>query len=152
MKDNILKFTIYGCPITKKNSQRIIKVKDQFMIVPSTAYIKFEKEFVRQCRYKGVYGKELDEPLEITAIYYMPTRRRVDLTNLLEATDDALQKAKVIVDDSYKIVCSHDGSRVLFDKDNPRTEITIKSYVPDIFKYIAAKEKQKRYTPLNYPQ
>lgn len=58
----------------------------------------------------------------------MDTKRRVDLTNLLSATDDALQTAKVIVDDCSSIVVSHDGSRVLYDKDNPRTEIYIEPY------------------------
>lgn len=59
----------------------------------------------------------------------MDTKRRVDLTNLLSATDDALQTANVIVDDCSTIVVSHDGSRVLYDKNNPRTEIYIKPYV-----------------------
>lgn len=32
---------------------------------------------------------------------------------------------KVISDDNSGIVCSHDGSRVYYDKENPRTEIEI---------------------------
>jgi len=55
----------------------------------------------------------------------MQTRRRVDLVNLLEATCDMLVKYKVIEDDNNKIVVSHDGSRVFYDKENPRVEITI---------------------------
>ena len=55
----------------------------------------------------------------------MPTRRRVDLNNLLEAATDLLVSAGVLKDDHCGIVVSHDGSRVLYDKDNPRTEITI---------------------------
>lgn len=57
----------------------------------------------------------------------MPTKRRVDLSNLIEAVDDILVKAGVLEDDNYKIVQSHDGSRVLHDKENPRTEITIET-------------------------
>jgi Holliday junction resolvase RusA-like endonuclease len=56
----------------------------------------------------------------------MPTKRRVDLTNLLEAIDDVLVKYGVLKDDNSEIITSHDGSRVLYDKDNPRTEVAIK--------------------------
>lgn len=56
----------------------------------------------------------------------MPTKRRVDLTNLLEAIDDVLVKYGVLKDDNSEIITSHDGSRVLYDKNNPRTEVVIK--------------------------
>jgi Holliday junction resolvase RusA-like endonuclease len=55
----------------------------------------------------------------------MPTRRKVDITNLLSATHDILTKHNVIADDNMDIVVSVDGSRVFYDKENPRTEITI---------------------------
>jgi len=55
----------------------------------------------------------------------MPTRRRVDLTNLLEAIDDVLVHYGVLSDDNSSIIVSHDGSRVLYDKARPRTEVTI---------------------------
>ena len=55
----------------------------------------------------------------------MKTRKRVDLTNLLESIDDIMVKYGTIADDDYKILVSHDGSRVLYDKENPRTEVYI---------------------------
>ena len=58
----------------------------------------------------------------------MPTRRRVDLLNLLEASLDILVDAGILEDDNSSIVVSHDGSRVLYDKENPRAEITITTY------------------------
>lgn len=60
--------------------------------------------------------------------FVMPSRRRVDLTNLLESADDALVAAGVLADDNSQIIVSHDGSRVLYDKDSPRTEVTISPY------------------------
>ena len=60
--------------------------------------------------------------------FIMPTRRRVDLTNLLESIDDVLVRAGVLKDDHSGIIVSHDGSRVLYDKDNPRTEVSITAY------------------------
>ncbi len=65
-------------------------------------------------------------PVTVTCVYRMPTHRRVDLVNLLEATDDILTKARIIEDDCVQIVASHDGSRVTYDKDHPGVDITIR--------------------------
>ena len=62
----------------------------------------------------------------------MPTRRRVDLVNLIEATTDILVKARVLEDDHCRIVAGHDGSRVVYDKENPRAEITITALEDDL--------------------
>ena len=70
----------------------------------------------------------IDYPITLRCIYYMPTRRKVDLCNLLEATCDMLVHHKVISDDNSGIVCSHDGSRVYYDKENPRTEVEITKF------------------------
>ena len=60
----------------------------------------------------------------------MPTRRRVDLCNLLEATCDLLVHHGVLEDDNSAVVVSHDGSRVLYDKEHPRTEVFIEEVQP----------------------
>lgn len=52
-------------------------------------------------------------------------KRKVDLANLIEATCDILVKAGVLADDNSHIVAAHDGSRVDYDKKNPRVEIWI---------------------------
>ena len=121
MKDTI-KITIPIQPRTKKNSQRIVIVRNRPMILPSKLYKDYEKE----C---GLYLPKIDtikDRVEITCLYFMQTRRKVDLTNLLEATDDMLVHHKIIEDDNYNVIASHDGSRVFYDKENPRTEITIR--------------------------
>lgn len=69
--------------------------------------------------------RPIEEPVEVKCLFYMPTRRRVDLPNLLESIDDVLVRAGVLKDDHSGIIVSHDGSRVLYDKDNPRTEVFI---------------------------
>ena len=48
------------------------------------------------------------------------------MTNLLESIDDVLVRAGVLKDDHSGIIVSHDGSRVLYDKDNPRTVLFIR--------------------------
>lgn len=109
-------------PITKKNSQQIITIKGRPMIIPSPQYRKFEKEAKK---YLPTLKEPINEAVNVKCVYYMQTRRKVDLTNLLSATDDLLVKHKILEDDNKNIVYSHDGSRVFYDKKNPRTEITI---------------------------
>ena len=69
--------------------------------------------------------KTIDYAVNVKCLFYMPTHRKVDLTNLLEAIDDIMVKAGLLADDNFTIIESHDGSRVLYDKNNPRTEVYI---------------------------
>lgn len=109
-------------PVTKKNSQVPVKVKGRLIILPSPQYRKYEKE----CgRYIKPPIEPIKEPVNVKCLYYMPTRRRVDLSNLIEASHDVLVKYKVLEDDNSKIIVSVDGSRVYYDKHNPRTEVYI---------------------------
>lgn len=123
-----IRFTILLAPVTKKNSQRIVRCGSYSRIMPSKQYERYEKDaghFLRRI----APTQPIDEPVEVTAVFYMPTRRRVDLTNLLEAVDDVLVKYGILADDNSKIIASHDGSRVMYDKANPRTEVSICRYI-----------------------
>ncbi|MDN6626641.1 MAG: hypothetical protein L0K82_05445 [Pisciglobus halotolerans] len=124
-----MKLTILGQPITKKNSQQIYmnkRTKKPF-ITPSAKCKQYRRDFLIQAlQFKP--KQPIDSEICITALYYMPTKRRVDITNLMNATHDLLQDAKIIADDSSKIVKSVDGTRVLYDKMNPRVEIVISEY------------------------
>lgn len=125
MAVEIMRLVLYGPPRSKKNSQQILRNArtGRSFIAPSAAYKAYERDCIRQIT--GMYRARLAEPLNLRAVYYMPTRRRVDLVNLLEATNDILVAAGVLADDHSGIVASHDGSRVRYDKGNPRVEITI---------------------------
>ena len=116
-----MKITINCEPRTKKNSQRLVTVKGRALLLPSKAYQQFEKE----CGKYLQFDREIDTPVNIKCIFYMPTRRHVDLSNLISAVDDVLTRYDVILDDNRDIVAGHDGSRVYYDKDNPRIEIEI---------------------------
>lgn len=114
-------FVIPVAPVTKKNSQMIItNGKGKRMIIPSEAYRQYEKDaslFVPKLK--------INEKVNVKAVFYMKTRRIVDLTNLNEALHDMLVHAGCLEDDNCMIVASTDGSRVKYDKENPRTEVTI---------------------------
>lgn len=130
-----IKFTIRGNPVTKKNSQRIVHVGvkcpackrgKKVIPLPSEVYERWEQTAGWQLQ--GIRQLKIDKPVNIKCLYFMQTEARVDLPNLLEATDDMLVKYGVLADDNSKIVASHDGSRVLLDRQNPRTEVTISFY------------------------
>lgn len=70
-------------------------------------------------------ARPIDSPCNVKCLFYMPTRRKCDLTNMLEAIDDVMVKAGLFADDNFTIIESHDGSRILYDKENPRTEVYI---------------------------
>jgi Holliday junction resolvase RusA-like endonuclease len=118
-----MKFTLDVAPRTKKNSQQIIFTKGRRLIIPSKPYQKFEKDCLSQI--EDNLRKNISSPVNIKATFYVKERRRVDLTNLLEALDDVLVKAEVIEDDCRDIIASHDGSRVYHDKEKPRIEVEI---------------------------
>jgi Holliday junction resolvase RusA-like endonuclease len=118
-----LHFTIKLTPVSKKNSQQILtnpKTGRPF-IMPSKKFKQYEKDamwFIPK-------GEVIDFPVNVKCLFYMPTRRKCDLVNMQEAILDVMVKAGLLADDNYSIVQSMDGSRVLYDKENPRTEIYI---------------------------
>ena len=123
----MIEITVPLAPVTKKNSMRIVRNRKtgKRRIMPSQQSMDYEAEALWHCKRARVQ-RPIEEPVEVKCLFYMPTRRRVDLTNLLESIDDVLVKAGVLKDDHSGIIVSHDGSRVLYDKDNPRTVVYIR--------------------------
>lgn len=111
-------------PITKKNSQRILykynRGKKIPFISPSEAFENFQED----CGY-FVKPLNIGYPVNVEAKYFMKKRYKVDLSNLNSSIHDILVHYKCIKDDSAKYIVSTDGSRVYYDKDNPRVEIII---------------------------
>lgn len=130
-----MKLRIDGTPTTKKNSMRIVLVGGKPRIIQSEKYKAYEAYAL--CQLRKATAREnrtvrlpIDYPVNVKCVYYMPTNRRVDLTNLLAATMDILVDAHVLADDNAKIVVGHDGSRVMYKADKPRAEIEITEEVP----------------------
>ena len=120
---NEVKITIPLNPVTKKNSGRIVMAGKYPKLLPSKAFEKYQDMAGWYIHCKGL---SINKPCEVVCRFYMQTRRRVDLANLLNAADDVLVHYGVLEDDNSNIIVSHDGSRVLYDKKNPRTEIVIR--------------------------
>jgi hypothetical protein len=98
----------------------------------------------------GYYRRHIDTPVNVAARYYMATRRQIDLTNLNESIHDILVKAKVLMDDNRNIIASTDGSRVFWDKTNPRVEIIITDAEPEYTQWDTKKGVKSRESLLNH--
>lgn len=124
MKKDIVSFTVKLTPVSKKNSQQILinPATGRPFVAPSKKYKEYEKAALW---YIPKTKTPIDYPVNVKCLFYMPTRRKCDLTNMLEAIDDVMVKAGLIEDDNFTIIAGHDGSRVLYDKYNPRTEVYI---------------------------
>ena len=121
--EKIYRFIIPIPPVTKKNSSNIFinKATGKRFITPSDRYKQYEKDFMLLCPPIPT----INYPVNVKALYYMPTKRKVDLINLHSALHDCLVHKGVLLDDNCAIIVSTDGSRVYYDKLNPRTEIII---------------------------
>ena len=115
----IIELTLMGAPRTKKNSQQ----RTAHGLIQSKAYRQYEADCAWQVPCSLRIG--IDKPCNVQCLYYMPTRGKVDLLNLLAATCDILVKTGVLQDDNSRIVVGHDGSRVMYDKACPRAEVRI---------------------------
>lgn len=74
----IITFTIKLTPVSKKNHQRIVTNKKTGIpfIIPSSQYKQYEKDaawFIPKT-------KSIDYPVNVKCLFYMPTRRRTEIT------------------------------------------------------------------------
>lgn len=109
---------------SKKNSQQVIinPKTHKPMIIQSKLYLEFERNcglFLRK------YKSNINYPINIKMTFYVPNKRKRDLTNLENAIADILVKYNVIEDDNYEIIQSWDGSRIIYEKGREETVIEI---------------------------
>lgn len=125
-------YDIKLAPVTKKNSQRIIRVNGRSVIIPSAAFKKYESQSAEYLQQKP--DKPIGSPCEVTCLYFLKRtksgeipKRKPDLANLIEATHDVLVKHKILEDDNVGIIMSLDGSRVYWTTGEPHTIVQIRS-------------------------
>ncbi|HSW62194.1 MAG TPA: RusA family crossover junction endodeoxyribonuclease [Dissulfurispiraceae bacterium] len=121
-----IQFTLAGSIRSKKNSKRIIVAGSRRIILPSKAYVAWERQvqlaIARACSH--AYQRPLlpDGDVHVEAhIYYKGGKP--DLSGALESIGDALE-GYIWANDSQ--IVSWDGSRLYHDLKNPRTEVTVR--------------------------
>lgn len=121
-----MEFTLPVKPRTKKNSSSFVTLRTgRTILLPSKAYREFEKEVITNI--KGMFGnlEPIDKPINLCCVFYKDKNYKSDLVGYLQAIQDALVKAKFLLDDNSNIVASTDGSRIELDRTNPRIEVKI---------------------------
>lgn len=121
----MIEFTLPVRPATKKNSGQIVMRGKYPVLLPSKQYLAFEKECLPYLNHVKATTGVIDYPVNIECHFFTETKRKIDLTNLLNAIDDAMVKSGLVIDDNRDIIAAHDGSRVFHDKFNPRIEVKI---------------------------
>ena len=85
-----IELVFHGRPITKKNHQQIYRNKatGKPFITQSNRYKQYEQDCIWQI--PPLAKINLDRPCKVTTVFFMPDRRRVDVSNLISAAHDIL--------------------------------------------------------------
>ena len=120
-----IKLVLPGSIRSKKNSKRIFARGRFKKVLPSLAYEKWQDEARRYAFFNlhnnFSFKEPLSCPVNVEAHFYYKGPRP-DLSGSLESIGDCLQGI-LWADDAQ--IESWDGSRMHWDKANPRTEITV---------------------------
>lgn len=121
-----ISFVIPIAPRTKKNHQDIIRTANgRRMVLPSKQYRQYERDALR---FIPSASEPIGHAVNVRAVYYTDTRRKVDIVNLHQALHDLLVTSGLLADDNSRIIAATDGSRVMYDKEHPRTEVMITDF------------------------
>lgn len=118
-------YLVTGSPIVKKNTQKIIHRQGRTFAVYSGQYKGWLNNAMDELALQPRPDQPIDYPVILVCKFFMQTLRIVDLSALYEGIQDTLVKMEILSDDNFNIVAGHDGSRVLLDRQNPRTEVSI---------------------------
>ena len=152
----MIQITIKGTPIVKKNTAKTSVIgKDKYgrltkRATPvhwyTDAYKLWARNAIKACaEFKNTH-QNITFPLtgkyNLKCIFFMDRDTVVDLSALYEGVQDVMagnagvwkdsvskDLYQIIMDDSIRFIGSHDGSRVILDYTNPRTEITLTEFV-----------------------
>lgn len=121
----MIRFTIPGAPRTKKNHGWRTKHGKQ---MPSRAFAAWNKQAQMYLMlWRTTNGKpELRDPISCPVnvrAYFYRDAQRGDAVGYYQALADALQEARIVVDDA--LIVSWDGSRMLIDPRSPRIDVEL---------------------------
>ena len=119
-----MRFTILGPPRTKKNHQRIGRVRGRPVIFQARTAEGWEEIAVIQLRAVWKLRPPCPTPVAMRAMVYRE-KDTGDLGNYLAAICDALERAGIVEND--RLIQSFDGSRLRLDRENPRVEIDLEA-------------------------
>jgi len=134
-----------GVSSTFKDKNGNLRPRQFPLIWYSDVYKDWAKNAIITCISFKNEHKEIEFPLtgqyNLKCLFYYESFMRVDMSALYESVQDILCGAsglkykgyqpdwyKIIYDDSTRYIASHDGSRMLLDFINPRTEVYLEQF------------------------
>lgn len=127
-------FIIDGRPMSKKRNWVPLCGRGRPRIILSKKYKAWEKGVVdqlwvqRMTYMASMTGpwEPINEPVQVTFIFYIRKKGKYDLSNLYQGIEDALVKALILKDDS--LIESHDGSRKHIGDETDQILVYIKPF------------------------
>lgn len=131
-----LNFIIAGQPMSKKRNWYPMWFKGRPHIGLSAVYKAWEKDakdqlWLQRIKYQAAMMgsfEPITEPVLIEFHFFIKGHRKIDLSNLYQGPEDALQAAGILNND--EVIAGHDRSRRHYGVDNPHITITIKPFIP----------------------
>lgn len=118
-----MRLTLLGRIPSKKNSKVIITTRSRPILVPSSKYNQWHRRLSKELmQYKG---SNLSGIHYLLIEFWMPDRRRTDLTNKAESIMDLLVDLNIIKDDSWVVIPFLMLRARGVSKKNPRAEVSI---------------------------
>ena len=124
-----MKFILPGSIRSKKNSKRIVKAGAFYKLMPSKAYETWEEQARKAVFpqwHRQMPGGIFREPIHVKVTAYYKGQQP-DLSGALESIGDCLEG---IIWEDDKLIKSWDGSRLIHDLKNPRTEVEVQPLQP----------------------
>jgi Holliday junction resolvase RusA-like endonuclease len=110
---------IQGRIPSKKNSTWTVMVRGRAIRLPSQKY----KEWNNDAKQQLIGQDKIPNGSHLVLHFYMPDKRRADLTNKAESIMDTLVDSGLLEDDSYQIIPNLMLEFMGIDKENPRCEV-----------------------------
>lgn len=120
MEQRTANFTIQGRIPSKKNSRVLSYVNGRIRSFPNKQYTQWHKRVIWTL--PNIRFERVDL---ITVDFWMPDKRRTDLTNKVESIMDLLVDAGMIPDDNCEIVRSLLLRYQGIDRENPHVDIKL---------------------------
>lgn len=115
----------FQIPYPPAHHGRIMMLGEFPKLLPNEKYERYAEAAMPFLKANFEKCGTINYPINLKCVFYLDKRRKGDLAGYLQAIQDLLVSAGILADDNRNIVASVDGSAVLYDKKNPRTEITI---------------------------
>lgn len=123
-------YVIPGQPRVKKNGQKVAVRKGKPVKYNTQAYKDWHATAAKYLMGQPRPAEPISTPLLLVCKFFMQTKGRVDLSALYEGIQDLLVEMHILADDWMHVVVGHDGSRVYYDKNNPRIEVELVPTTP----------------------